>query len=68
MPCGKKSLKYKWNRWLQKIEGDHCQRVTAAKSDESELIDNRYLFGHNSSELNSQKDRGSDRSQKFVQD
>ena len=52
----------------QELEVDHRQRVAAAKLDEAELMDNHSLFGHHSSELNLLKDRGSDRSQRFVQD
>ena len=50
------------------MEEDHQQRVAAAKLDEAELMNNRSLFSHHSSELNLIKDRGSDRSQKLVQD
>ena len=53
---------------LQKLEEDHRQRVAAAKLDEAELMDNRSLFSHHSSELNLPKNRGSDRSQGLVQD
>ena len=53
---------------LQKLEEDQCQRCAAAKLDEAELIDNRSLFSHHSSELILYKDRGSDRSQRIVQD
>ena len=35
---------------------------------EAELMDNRPLFSHHSSELNLLKDRGSDKSQRLVQD
>ena len=50
------------------MEEDHHQRVAAAKLDEAELRDNHSLFSHHSSELKSLKDRGSDRSQRLVQD
>ena len=53
---------------LQQLEEDHRQRVAAAKLDEAELMDNHSLFSHHSSELNLLKDRGSDRSQRLVQD
>ena len=53
---------------LQELEEDHRQRVAAAKLDEAELMDNHSLFSHHSSELNLLKDRGSDRSQRLVQD
>ena len=53
---------------LQELEDDHRQRVAAAKLDEAELMDNHSLFSHHSSELNLIKDRGSDRSQRLVQD
>ena len=53
---------------LQELEEDHRQRVAAAKLDEAELMDNRSLFSHQSSELNLFKDRGSDRSLRLVQD
>ena len=53
---------------LQELEEDHRQRVAAAKLDEAELMDNHSLFGHHSSELNLLRDRGSDRSQRPVQD
>ena len=53
---------------LQKLEEDHRQRVAAAKLDEAEIMDNRSLFSHHSSELNLLKDRGSDRGQRLVQD
>ena len=53
---------------LQELEEDHRQRVAAAKLDEADLMDNHSLFSHHSSELNLLKDRGSDRSQKLVQD
>ena len=50
------------------MEEDHRQRVAAAKLDEAELMDNCFLFSNHSSEINLLKDRGRDRSQKFVQD
>ena len=53
---------------LQELEEDHRQRVAAAKLDEADLMDNRSLFSHHSSELNLFKDRGSDKSQRLVQD
>ena len=53
---------------LQELEEDHRQRVAAAKLDEAELMDNHSLFSHHSNELNLIKDRGSDRSQRLVQD
>ena len=53
---------------LQELKEDHRQRVAAAKLDEAELIDNCSLFNHHSSELNLFEDRGSDRSQRLVQD
>ena len=53
---------------LQELQEDHRQRVAAAKLDEAELMDNRSLFSNHSSELNLFKDRGSDRSQRLVQD
>ena len=53
---------------LQELEEDHCQRVAAAKLDEANLMDNRSLFSHHSSEINWFKDRGSDKSQRVVQD
>ena len=53
---------------LQELEEDHRQRVAAAKLDEAELMGNHSLFSHHSSELNLLKDRGSDRSQRLVQD
>ena len=53
---------------LQELEEDQRQRVAKAKLDEAELMDNRSLFSHHSSELNLLKDRGSDKSQKLVQD
>ena len=53
---------------IQELEEDHRQRVAAAKLDEAELMDNHSLFSHHSSELNLLKDRGSDRSQRLVQD
>ena len=42
---------------FQELEEDHLQRVAAAKLDEAELMDNRCLFSHPSSELNLLKDR-----------
>ena len=51
---------------LQELEADHRQRVDAAKLDEADLIDNRSLFSHHSSEQNLFKDRGSDKSQRLV--
>ena len=53
---------------LQELEKDHRQRVAAAKLDDAELMDNCSLFSHHSSELNLLKGKGSDRSQKLVQD
>ena len=53
---------------LQELEEDHHQRVAAAKLDEAELMDNHSLFSHYSSELKLLKNRGSDRSQRHVQD
>ena len=53
---------------LQELEEDHRQRVAAAKLVEADLMDSHSLFSHHSSELNLLKDRGSDRSQRFVQD
>ena len=53
---------------LQELEEDHRQRVAAAKLDEAELMENRSLFSHHSSELNLFKDRGSGKSQRLVQD
>ena len=53
---------------LQDLQKDHRQRVAAAKLDEAELMDNRSLFSHHSSQMNLLKDRGSDRSQRLVQD
>ena len=53
---------------LQEFEEDHRQRVAEAKLDEADLMDNHSLFSHRSSELNLFQDRGSDRSQGFVQD
>ena len=44
---------------LQELEEDHRQRVAAAKLDEAELMENRSLFSHRSSELNLLNDRGS---------
>ena len=52
---------------LQELEEDHRQRVAAAKLDEAELMDNRSLFSHHSSELNLFKVWGSDKSQRLVQ-
>ena len=53
---------------LQELEEDHRQRVAAAKLYGAELMDNRSLLSHNSSQLNLFKDRGSDRNQRTVQD
>ena len=53
---------------LQELEEDHHQRFAAAKLDEADLIDNRSLFSQHSSELNLFKNRGSDKSQRLVQD
>ena len=53
---------------LQELEEDHRQRVAAAKLDEADLMNNRSLFSHHSSGLNFFKDRGSDKSQRLVQD
>ena len=53
---------------LQELEEDHRQRVAEAKLDEADLMDNRSLFSQHSSELNLFKDRGSDKSQRLVQD
>ena len=36
---------------LQELEEDHRQHVAAAKLDEVELMDNRSLISHHSSEL-----------------
>ena len=52
---------------LKELEGDHRQRVAAAKLDEAELMDNHSLFSNRSSELNLFKDRGSDKGQGLVQ-
>ena len=49
---------------FQELEKDHRKLVAAAKLDGAELMDNRSLFSHNSSELNLFKDRN----QKLVQD
>ena len=53
---------------LQELEEDHHPRVAAAEFDEAELMDNRSLFSHHTSELNLLKDRGSGRSQRLVQE
>ena len=53
---------------LQELEDDQRQRVAAAKLDEAELMDNRSLFSHPSSELNLIKNRRSDGNGKHVQD
>ena len=53
---------------LQELEEDNCLRVAAAKLDEAELMDNRSLYSHHSNERNLLKDKGSDGSQKLVQD
>ena len=53
---------------IQELEEDHGQRFAAAKLDEAELVDNHSMFSHHSNELNLPKDRGSDRSQRLVQD
>ena len=53
---------------LQELEEDHRQRIAAAKLDEAVLMDNRSFFSHLPSQLNLFKDRGSHRSQRFVQD
>ena len=53
---------------LQELEEDHRQRVSEAKLDEAELMDNHLLFSQHSSELNLLKDRRSDRSRRLVQD
>ena len=53
---------------LQELEEDQRQRVAAAKLDEVELMDNRSLFSHHSSQLNFLKDRGSDRNEGLVLD
>ena len=69
MAMRKKELELQMEQMaLQEIEEDHCQRVAATKLDEAELMDNLSLFSHHSSELNLIKDRGSDRSQRLVQD
>ena len=66
---GKKELEIQMEQMaLQELEEDQRQRVAAAKLDEAELMDNHSLFSHHSCELNLFKDRGSDRSQGFVQD
>ena len=52
----------------QELEEIYRQRIAAAKLDEAELIDNRSLLSHYSSELNLLKYRGSERSQRLVQD
>ena len=65
----KKELQIKMEQMaLQELEEDHRQRVAAAKLYEAELMDNRSLFSHHSSELNLLKDRGSDRNEGLVQD
>ena len=53
---------------LQELEENHRQHVAAAKLDEAEIMNNRSLFSHHSSELNLLKNRGSDRSQRLVED
>ena len=53
---------------LQELEEDDRQLVAAAKLDEAELMDNRSMLSHHSSELNLFKDRGSDKSQRLVQE
>ena len=53
---------------LQELEEDNRQRVAAAKLGEAELMDNHSLFSHHTSELKLPKDRGTDRSQRLVQD
>ena len=53
---------------LLEMEEDHYQRVAAAKLGVGELIDNRSLFSHHSSELNLNRDRGSERCQKLLHD
>ena len=53
---------------LEEFEEDHRQRVATVKINEAELMDNRSLFIHHSSEINLFKKWRSDRSQKFVQD
>ena len=53
---------------LQELEEDHRQRVAAAKLDEVDLIHNRSFFSHHPSELNLFKYRGSDKSQRLVQE
>ena len=66
---GKKELEVQMEQMaLQDLEDDHHQRVAAAKLDGAELMDNRSLFSHHSSELNLFKDSGSDRSQGLVLD
>ena len=42
---------------LQELEKNHRQRVAAAKLDEAEIMNNRSLFSHHSSELNLLKNR-----------
>ena len=65
----KKELEIKMEQMaLQELEEDHRQRVAAAKLDEADLMDNRSLFSHHSSEHHLLKDRGLDRSQRLVQD
>ena len=65
----KKELEIKMEQMaLQELEEDHRQRVPAAKLDEADLMDNRSLFSHYSSEPHLLKDRGLDRSQRLVQD
>ena len=51
---------------LQELEEDDHQLDAVAELDEAELVDNRSLFSHYSSELNLLKDEGSDGSQRLV--
>ena len=69
LPWEKKDLEIQMEQMaFQELEEDHRQRVAAAKLDEAELMDNHSLFSHHSSDLNLPKDRGSDGSQRLVQD
>ena len=51
---------------FQELEEDDHQLDAVAELDEAELVDNRSLFSHYSSELNLFKDEGSDGSQRLV--
>ena len=70
MPLAKQKHETAWGKKemeqiaFQELEKDHRNLVAAATLDGSELMDNRSLFSHNSSELNLFKDRN----QKLVQD